>query len=147
MSTMTCSTPPKTLLKRGYFIKEEVVIAAGRRKQRGDIQWDAVKEELETYFQRPLAPQSRASLRALTKAEFEPLKATKEVRDYLQNRGRGSGNETAGYGFLGWPDRAAAERLISNREHVAAGFHHSADRLRDVLNDPTLPPPQPDLLN
>lgn len=127
----------KALLKRGYFIKEEAVVAAGERKHREDIQWDAIKEELEAYFCRRLAAQSRAALRDMTTGEFASLKVSKLVAAYLQYRGPGSGNETAGYGFLGWPTKEATERLITSREHVGAGFNRSAVLLRDELEAPT----------
>lgn len=131
----------KALLNRGYFIKEEALIAAGERKHRNDIHWDEVREELEQFFGRRLASRSRKKFRDLTEAAFKPLKTTKDIRRYLENRGRGTGNETAGYCFMGWLEQIEADRLIANREHLAAGFHNSADRLRDELNNPLPPPP------
>ena len=120
-----------TLLRRDrYFILEAAVIVANARKLRQHIQWDNVVKWLEEDFKQLLAPHHRASLRRMAKSADCPLKVTKDVVKFLET---GNGNQTAGYGFLGWPTRQTTERQIEARHHVADGMHQSADRLQVSL--------------
>ena len=119
------------LLQRDrYFILEDAIIRAGQRKLRDLVQWDVIVSRLEEHFGHPLAQHHRAALRRMTKAPFNPLRVTKDVAKALEG---GNGNQSAGYGFLGWPDRQTTERQIESRHHIAQGIDRSADRLQTNL--------------
>lgn len=119
------------LLRRDrYFILEDAVIKAEKRKLRELIQWGVIVDRLEAALGHPLAPHHRASLRRMTRATDHPLKVIKDVAKFLET---GNGNQTAGYGLLGWPDRQTTERQIESRHHVAEGIHQSANRLETNL--------------
>src|SRR5262245_21256736 len=76
----TCKT---LLFRHHYFIIEEAVIRAGKRKMRHQIRWDWVVAELNEYFA-PLkiAGHGRAFVRSLAEAEGDgKLPVLKEVLD------------------------------------------------------------------
>jgi hypothetical protein len=115
------------LQQHRYFVIEDVIIRAGRRKLRDQVQWDVIVKWLEEQSGFPLASQPRGSLKRMAEARFNPLRVTKDVKKYLD---QGNGNQRAGYAYLGWPNREATERQIAARHHVADGVHQSADRLQ-----------------
>lgn len=120
-----------TLLEqRGYFILEDVIIRADKRKLRDEVQWKVMLKWLEEHFGEPLASHHRASLYRMAKAAFNPLPVTKEVKDKYLAPGRGNSNQIAGYGFMGWPDRQTSERKIAARYHQGDGLHQVADRMQ-----------------
>jgi hypothetical protein len=117
------------LESRRYFILEDAIIRAEKRKLRDQIQWPVLVKWLEEYFQAPLASHHRASLRRMVNAAFNPLPCTKDVRKFLE---RGNGNQACGYGFMTWHPEST-ERVIVARYNQADGIHQSADRMRASL--------------
>lgn len=123
------------MLRDRYFICENALIQAGRRKDRNEVQWDVQRAWLEERFHCKLTAHTRAALRNMTIRKIDPLKVTKEVAKALVPGL--NGNQTAGFSFTDW-DRPTTERQIATRYHTAEAFEESAERLHADLNRPPL---------
>jgi hypothetical protein len=128
------------LRERNFVIFEEALFRSSKLKHRKDIQWRAIKDELQDHFQCQMLSISRAQFREQINAQYEPLRVLAHVKEYLA---KGNGNETAGFSFPGWK-RDITERKIAARRHTAQGFGNSADRLQVALDqNPALPEQTP----
>jgi len=132
------------LLQHHWFLKEDVIALAGKRKARDVIRWEEViVPELNDYFVQfglKIAPQNRSFVRAMTEAEGDEklILRSKLLLDHLHKKA-GSGNETVAYGFLGWPNREHAERQIRSVEHKGGNFLMKADDMRSHVFDESMP--------
>jgi len=120
----------KTLLREtNFIIFEEALVRASKLKHRKDIQWVAIREELQAHFQCDVMNISCATFREGVNSKFDPLPTLAHVREFLR---KGNGNETAGFGFVHWK-RDVTERKIAARRKTSVGLTKSADHLQTAM--------------
>jgi hypothetical protein len=117
------------LRENNFVIFEEALVRAGKLRYRKDIQWQAMRDELQAHFQCDVMNISCATFREGCNSKFDALPTLARVKEFLR---KGNGNETAGFGFVHWK-RDVTERKIAARRNTSVGIAKSADHLQMAM--------------